>query len=201
MTKQKIGAMLLVSTTIALLIYSICISMQFQALKKENPNVSVADDTENNKKVETLYDELLDAKKQLQGSTSNNESTVKHAAEYFLETYYDNENSTEYEQLAKVKLLVSDEVYASLKPFGENETDPYNMQPDLFYKTWVSDLQSYYSYTNETESEVFIYCTMHVQTDSVNTASPFIFSATMNYINNQWVITAIHTNTTIRISY
>lgn len=122
------------------------------------------------------------------------------AAEYFLSTYYQNENNTEEEILLKIKSLVCDQVYQSLLPPNEEAADSneYNME-GVFYKTYISDIVGFYNPVSETEVDVFIYCTLNVQSnDTVNTSSSLIFSARMVQDKESWLVSQILKNSVIR---
>lgn len=202
MDRKKIGVALIMALMAALLIYSIVSSVRVQNLKKENESLQSTTPQAYEEKVDVLTGDLEEAQRQLAAANHNNENEVVEAAEYFLETFYSNNNNTEFDQLKKIQPLVSGSVYKSLIPENDGENDGTYEMNGLSYKTWVSDLQTYYRFNSNTSADIFIYCTLHVQSGStVNTASPFIFSATMIFENQKWIVNEIHQNQTIRAGY
>ncbi len=201
MNRKKYGVILIFVMIIAVFVYAIGCTSQIENLKKENEKLRSESTEEYKQRVNILTSDLMKAQQLLRGSEKNNESEVKAAAEFFLKSFYDNDNSSEYDQLSRIKALVSEKVYTSLLPdSGDNPSDPYNAN-GITYKSWITDIQSYYSYTTETTAEVFIYCTLNVQSGyTVNTSTPLIFSATMDCSSGTWIISEIHENRTIRLN-
>lgn len=198
MKKQTIGFILLCIFLTITTIYSMAITKKYQSVKMQNKKSY--SDTEMKNKIDSLTDELVVAKSELQAMERNNENEVISVAETFLSTYYDNNNYSELEQLKKIKRYVSKEVYALLQPtIADGEENDYSQE--LSYKTWISDMKSYYKFIDSTTADVLIYCILNVQTDGVDSATPFIFSAKMQYENEQWIITDIQQKSTVRINY
>lgn len=198
MKKKTIGFTILCVLLVITIIYSIVITQKYQSLQSVQNTTS--SDAELQSKINALTDELIAAKTELQAVNKNNEKEVIAAAEKFLITYYDNSNHSEIEQLAKIKSYVSDDVFASLQPTivdGENE----DYIQGLTYKSWMSDVQSYYHSINNSTAEVFIYCTLNVETDDTFSASPFIFSAELQYKNKRWILTEINQRSIVRVNY
>ncbi len=198
MKKKTIGFTILCILLVITITYSIVITQKYQSL--ESVQNITSSDAELQSKINVLTDELITAKTELQAVNNNNEKEVIAAAENFLITYYDNNNHSESEQLAKIKSYVSNEVFSSLQPTivdGENE----DYIQGLIYKSWISDVRSYYRFINNTTSDVFIYCTLNVQTEDTYSATPFIFSAEMQYINEKWIVSEIQQRSIVRINY
>lgn len=198
MKKQTIGFILLCIILTTTVIYSIVITKKYQSVKMQDR--TSFSDTEMQNKIDSLTDELVIAKSELQAIEKNNENEVISAAETFLSTYYDNNNYSELEQLKKIKRYVSKDVYALLQPtITDGEENDYSQ--GLSYKTWISDMKSYYKFIDSTTANVLIYCILNVQTDGADSATPFIFSAKMQYENEQWIVTDIQQKSTVRINY
>lgn len=198
MKKKTIGFTILCVLLVITIIYSIVITQKYQSLQSVQNTTS--SDAELQSKINALTDELITAKTELQAVNKNNEKEVIAAAEKFLIAYYDNNNHSKIEQLAKIKSYVSDEVFASLQPTivdGENE----DYIQGLTYKSWMSDVKSYYRSINNSTAEVFIYCTLNVETDDTFSASPFIFSAELQYKNKIWILTEINQRSIVRVNY
>lgn len=198
MKKKTIGFTLLCILLTITVTYSIVITKKYQSMQaQEKTNYS---DTELQDKINSLTDELIIAKSELQAAEKNNEKDIIAAAEIFLSTYYDNNNHSEMEQLAKIKNYVSDDVYSSLQPtIIDGEENNYTQ--GLSYKSWISNVRSYYRFINNTTAEVFIYCTLNVQTEDTYSSTPFIFSAEMQYANEKWIVSEIQQRSIVRINY
>ncbi|MDE6019593.1 MAG: hypothetical protein K2H01_01160 [Ruminococcus sp.] len=198
MKKQTIGFILLCVILTTTVIYSIVLTKKYQSVKMQNR--TSFSDTEMQNKIDSLTDELVIAKSELQAIERNNENEVISAAETFLSTYYDNNNYSKLEQLKKIKRYVSKDVYALLQPtIADGEENDYTQ--GLSYKTWISDMKSYYKFIDSNTADVLIYCILNVQTDGADSATPFIFSAKMQYENEQWIVTDIQQKSTVRINY
>lgn len=197
MDKKKIGVALLTICMIASMIFGAVSTKQAQTLKKENEVLQEASPHGYEERISALTDDLAAAQEQLQAVDHNTETEVREAAEYYLTTYYDNENSTTQEQLDRVKALMSEQAYKSLQP-DDGEPEGAVVEEQYEYKTWVTDLQSYYRFTSDSTAEILIYCTLHVQSGEANTSSPYLFSARMQYVDSRWIVDEIHESRTVR---
>ncbi len=198
MNKKKLGVALLVICMVVSMLFGVISTTQVQTLKKENKELQEKTPEGYQQRIDALTDNLAAAQEQLNAAEHNTEKEVRDAAEYYLTTYYDNENSTVEEQLERVKALMSEKAFQSLQPDDGEPDDSDAGETRYEYKTWVTDLQSYYSFTNENTAEIFIYCTLHVTSGSASTVSPYLFSARMEYDGSRWIVAEIHESRTVR---